>query len=95
MGFFQNVTADTRNQNGKEVLVYKVIERPQITDVKITGMKDVRPTDDKIIAAMKIHPGSIIDPARVNETKKGNQGSLREQGLFRRHGRLSRTTRPQ
>ncbi len=70
MGFFQNVVADTRNEKGKEVLVYKVTERPQITDVKITGMKEVRPTDDKIIAAMKVHPGSIMDPARVNETKK-------------------------
>ena len=71
MGFFQNVTADTRNQGGKEVLVYKVIERPQITDVKITGMNELRPTDDKIIAAMKIRPGSIMDPSRVAETKKG------------------------
>ena len=82
MGFFQNVIAETRNQNGKEVLVYKVIERPQITDVKIAGMKEIRPTDDKIIAAMKMHPGSIMDPARVDETKKGDQGSIREQGLL-------------
>src|ERR1019366_3700120 len=71
MGFFQNVTAETRHQKGKEVLVYKVTERPQITDVKITGMKELRPSDDKIVAAMKVHPGSIMDPARINETKKG------------------------
>ncbi len=70
MGFFQNVTADTRNEKGKEVLVYKVTERPQVTDVKITGMKEVRTTDDKIVAAMKIHPGSILDPTRVKETEK-------------------------
>ena len=71
MGFFQNVSADTRYQGGKNVLVYKVTERPQITDVKIVGMKAIRSTDDKIIAATKVHPGSIMDPARVNETKKG------------------------
>jgi outer membrane protein insertion porin family len=70
MGFFSNVTADTRYQNGKNVLVYRVTERPQITDVKIVGMKEVRSTDDKIVAAMKLHPGSIMDPLRVNETKK-------------------------
>jgi len=71
MGFFQNVTVDTRYQNGKEVLVYRVIERPQVTDIKIVGMKEIRSTDDKIVAAMKLHPGSIMDPSRVNETKKG------------------------
>ncbi len=80
MGFFQNVTADTRYQNGKVVLVYKVIERPQVTDVKITGMKEIRPTDDKIIAAMKIHPGSIEDPARVRETEKGIKETYESKG---------------
>src|SRR6202011_1992452 len=70
MGFFQNVTADVRHQGGKDVLVYHVVERPQITDVKIEGLKAVRANDDKIIAAMKVHPGSIMDPARVNETRK-------------------------
>ena len=72
-----------------EVLVYRVTERPQITDVKIVGMKAIRSTDDEIVAAMKLHPGSIIDPARVNETKKGIKDAYESQGLFRRPGRLS------
>jgi len=81
MGFFQNVTADTRHQGGKEILVYKVTERPQITDVKIVGMKEMRSTDDKIIAAMKVHPGSIMDPARVAETKKGIKEAYEGKGF--------------
>jgi outer membrane protein insertion porin family len=80
MSLFQNVTAETRYQNGKEILVYKVTERPQVTDVKITGMKELRPTDDKIIAAMKIHPGSIMDPSRVAETKKGIKEAYESKG---------------
>jgi outer membrane protein insertion porin family len=80
MGFFQNVTADMRHQNGRDVLVYKVVERPQITDVKILGMKDVKPTDDKIVAAMKLHPGSIEDPSRVAETKKGIKDAYESKG---------------
>ena len=71
MGFFRTVTADRRLEGGKYVLDYKVVERPQITDIKIEGMKAIRSTDDKIIAAMKLHPGSIMDPARVNETIGG------------------------
>ncbi len=80
MGFFQNVTADTRYQKGREVLVYRVTERPQITDVKIVGMKAIRSTDDAIVAAMKVHPGSIMDPARVNETKKGIKDAYEAKG---------------
>ena len=71
MGFFRNVTADTRYQGGKETLVYRVVERPLVSDVKIVGMKAIHTTDDKIIAAMKVHPGAIMDPTRVAETKKG------------------------
>ncbi|HLI82078.1 MAG TPA: POTRA domain-containing protein, partial [Candidatus Binataceae bacterium] len=80
MGFFRNVTAETRYQNGREILVYHVTERPQITDVKISGMKEVRSTDDKIVAAMKVHPGSIMDPARVNETIKGIKDAYESKG---------------
>jgi outer membrane protein insertion porin family len=80
MGFFRNVTADTREQNGKEVLVYKVEERPEITDVKITGMKEIRTDDDKIVAAMKLHPGSILDPSRVKETEKGIKDAYAAKG---------------
>src|SRR5208283_960035 len=81
MGFFQNVTADVRHQNGRDVLVYKVTERPQITDVKILGMKEVKSTDDKIVAAMKLHPGSIEDPARVADTKKGIKDAYESKGF--------------
>jgi len=80
MGFFRNVTADTRYQRGREILVYHVSERPQITDIKINGMKEIRTTDDKIVAAMKVHPGSIMDPARVDETIKGIKDAYASKG---------------
>jgi outer membrane protein insertion porin family len=80
MGFFKTVTVEKRVVNGKEILTYNVVERPQVTDIKITGMKSMRPTDDKIVAAMKLHPGSIMDPARVNETKKGIKDAYASKG---------------
>ena len=55
-------------QGGQSVLVYYVKERPQITDVKLYGMKAIRSNDDKIVAAMKVHPGTILDPVAVKET---------------------------
>ena len=55
-------------QGGQNVLVYYVKERPQITDIKFYGMKAIRSNDDKIVAATKVHPGTILDPIAVKET---------------------------
>ncbi len=66
--FFSDVSAHVVNQGGQTVLVYVVKERPQITDVKLYGMKAIRSNDDKIVAAMKVHPGVILDPIAVKET---------------------------
>lgn len=71
MGFFESVTARVEQQGGRSVLIYRVRERPQITDVKFYGMKAVRSNDDKIVAAVKVHPGSILDPVAVKETIAG------------------------
>jgi len=68
LGFFTNVSAHVVQQGGQNVLVYYVKERPQITDVKLYGMKAIRSNDDKIVAAMKVHPGVILDPIAVKET---------------------------
>jgi outer membrane protein insertion porin family len=68
MGFFESVTARVEPQAGRDVLVYRVKERPQITDVKFYGMKEIRSNDDKIVAATHVHPGSILDPNAVKET---------------------------
>jgi outer membrane protein insertion porin family len=68
MGFFQTVTPLVETANGKTILIYRVKEYPQVTDVKIEGMKEMRPTDDKVVAAMKVHPGSILDHQAVQDT---------------------------
>ena len=68
MGFFESVTAHVEQQGGRNVLVYRVRERPQITDVKFYGMKAIRSNDDKIVAAVKVHPGAILDPVAIKET---------------------------
>jgi outer membrane protein insertion porin family len=68
MGFFSDVRDHIEHRGGQNVLVYTVTERPQISDVKLYGMKAIRSNDDKIVAAVKVHPGSILDPVAVKET---------------------------
>jgi outer membrane protein insertion porin family len=82
MGFFQNVETRIENVNGGHVLVYKVIERPQITDVRIEGMKAIRSTDDKITSATKLHPGAILDPGQVKETINGITQVYQDKGYL-------------
>ncbi|MGH7780200.1 MAG: outer membrane protein assembly factor BamA [Candidatus Binataceae bacterium] len=71
MGFFDTVEAKLDNVNGSYILVYLVKERPQVTDVRLEGMKAIRSTDDKIVSAEKVHPGSILDPGQVKDTING------------------------
>ncbi|HWJ40709.1 MAG TPA: outer membrane protein assembly factor BamA [Candidatus Limnocylindrales bacterium] len=71
LGFFSAVSAHVVKQGGQNVLVYYVKERPQITDVKLYGMKAIHSNDDKIVAAMKVHPGVILDPVAVKESING------------------------
>jgi len=68
MGFFRRVSAELENRAGREVLVFHVQEQPQVVDVQFKGMSAIKPTDDKIVAATKIHPGAILDPSRVAAT---------------------------
>ena len=68
MGFFSDVGSKLVTVNGQTVLVYVVKERPQVNDVKFVGMKAFRPTDDKIVTAVKVHVGEVVDPVRIQET---------------------------
>src|SRR5208337_4103818 len=80
LGFFDSVTAPLRQGGGKTVLVYRVHERPQITDVRFYGMKAIRSNDDKIVAATRVHPGPILDPIAVKETINGVTAVYAEKG---------------
>lgn len=71
MGFFSQVGVERRYINGNLVLVYRVKEEPQVTDIRWEGMKEFRPTNDKVVDATKVHPGSILDPREVKATING------------------------
>ncbi len=68
MGFFDYVTAHEEQQGANAVLIFDVRERPLITDVRFGGMKALKPNEDSVINAVKLHGGSILDPGRVQAT---------------------------
>jgi outer membrane protein insertion porin family len=84
MGFFEanSVTATVTHRAGKLVLIYSVKELPYVTNVKVEGMKKFKTTDDKIQEALKVHPGSILDPRMVDETEDGIKKAYTEKGYL-------------
>jgi outer membrane protein insertion porin family len=82
MGFFDEVSSKREYINGQLVLVYVVKERPQVTDVRFEGMKAMRSTDDKIVNAVKVHPGSILDRGRVKETVNNIEKVYQDRGYL-------------
>jgi outer membrane protein insertion porin family len=82
MGFFDTVDARLVTSRGKNVLIYRVKERPEIVKVEIKGMKEFKPTDDKIVNALKIHAGSILDPGRVKDTETALKAVYQDKGYL-------------
>ena len=87
MGFFATVSSveeQTANP-GQIVLVFEVKERPQITDITWKGMKAMRPTDDKVRDAIKVHVGAIENPIDVKETINGVTQLYQDKGYLDAH----------
>jgi len=82
MGFFDQVTADVRRHAGGVTLVYHVVERPMVTEVRLEGMKEIRTTDDKVVDATKLHAGAILDPERVQATINGLKKVYEDKGYL-------------
>lgn len=82
MGFFDHASADVEHQVNTVVLTYIVQERPLITDVRFGGMKAIKSNDDKVINAVKLHGGSVLDPTRVEATIQGLKQIYQEKGYL-------------
>ncbi|MGH8013456.1 MAG: outer membrane protein assembly factor BamA [Candidatus Binataceae bacterium] len=82
MGFFDRVNAATVNQNGRTILIYKVAERPLLTDVRLSGMKNIKPTSDQVVNAVKLHAGEILDPSRVEATIRALKSIYEDKGYL-------------
>lgn len=82
MGFFDYVTAHEERQGDKATLIFDVRERPLITDVRFGGMKAIKPNEDKVINAVKLHGGSILDPGRVQATIQNLKSLYHDQGYL-------------
>src|SRR5207237_9267900 len=83
MGYFGNgIVESSKNWRDHVILLYRLIERLMVSEVKLEGMKKIRTTDDKIRDALKLHPRSIFDPQLAAETQRGIKKVYEDKGYL-------------
>jgi outer membrane protein insertion porin family len=82
MGFFLSVSTKIVYDNGQAVLVYTVKERPQVIRVRIEGMEALSRTDPRVVQAIKVHDGYILDPTAVRETIENLKSVYKDEGYI-------------
>lgn len=65
MGFFEDVRATVDDVDGRRTLVYHVVERPMIREIKVEGNKKVN--DDDLKAALKVRPHTLLDVEKIQK----------------------------
>lgn len=65
MGFFEDVRATVDDVDGQRTLVYHVVERPMIREIKVEGNKKVN--DDDLKAALKVRPHTLLDVEKIQK----------------------------
>lgn len=78
-GFFDNVTLDRQGNT----LIVNVVERPTITDITISGNKDI--STDKLLEALDkadISEGSVYNPSTLDEVKQALQEQYYSRGKY-------------
>jgi outer membrane protein insertion porin family len=80
MGFFEQVEADWQEEDGEHVLVFRVVERPLIRNVTISGAKEVQAED--IEAVLKVRRHTILDPSKVREGLAAARALYEEEGYL-------------
>ncbi|HEY6872652.1 MAG TPA: outer membrane protein assembly factor BamA [Geobacteraceae bacterium] len=58
LGYFQDVKAETEKSDKGVVLIYRVVERPIVREVRIEGNKEI--AADKVREAFDLKPGAIF-----------------------------------
>lgn len=65
MGYFDNVEVEVQDESSGKAVLFRVVEKPLINEVVITGAAAVKEAD--IREAAGITANTIINPAKVNE----------------------------
>jgi outer membrane protein insertion porin family len=80
MGLFERVDAERREEGGRSVLVFQVVERPLIRTIRIEGADHVK--EDELEAALKVSKHTILDAVKVREGLAAAKKLYEEEGYL-------------
>ncbi len=80
MGYFDNVEVEVEDEHNGKAVVFRVVEKPLINEVIITGAAAVK--EDDVRAAAGISANTIINPTRVNEAAEKIRELYKSKGYY-------------
>lgn len=80
MGFFERVEADWEDEDGEGVLIFRVVERPLVREVRIEGAEHVKA--EEIEAALKVRKHTILDTGKMREGLAAAKKVYEEEGYL-------------
>ena len=80
MGFFEQVEADWEPEGAEGVLIFRVVERPFVREVRIEGTDHVK--TEELEAALKVRPHTVLDTAKVREGLAAAKKLYEEEGYL-------------
>ncbi len=80
LGQFQDVNAETRKTDGGVILVYTVVEKPIIREIKIEGTKEI--STDKVREALGLKSNSIFSQKELTLSAKKVKKLYTDEGYY-------------
>ncbi|HSB20189.1 MAG TPA: outer membrane protein assembly factor BamA [Anaeromyxobacteraceae bacterium] len=81
LGFFADVAVEQRGDEKRPSLVFRVVEKPAVAEVRIEGTEELSKEDFKEMLA-EIKPSSILDLVAVKKISKKIQDKYVEKGFY-------------
>jgi outer membrane protein insertion porin family len=80
MGYFDNVEIDATDSAAGKKIIFRVMEKPLIGSVVITGAEEIKEED--VRDAANITANSILNPAKINEAVEKIQQLYKSKGYY-------------
>ena len=81
LGFFSDVVVEARGDPARPTLVFRVVERPAVRQVRIEGNEEI-PLDDLKDTIAEVKPFSIVDLKAIAAADRKIQDKYLEKGFF-------------
>ena len=80
MGFFDDIEVDQSMQDGRIELIYRVVEKPSISEIEFEGNEEMEASDLREVSGLKAY--QIIGPAKVREALDKIEKHYEDKGYF-------------